>query len=137
LLHIEDSQQLELIRQVAEQHGGYSVTKHEDAVRLQMLAYQIDGQTSQAGPVEDFLKRLASAEPVCEELAQLSEHLLSKVSHIYQPLTGLEHTPLKLHAAYQQREILTAIGFLTAEKRVPFQAGVLPLQRSEEHTSEL
>jgi len=128
LLHIEDSQQLELIRQVAEQHGGYSVTKHEDAVRLQMLAYQIDGQTSQAGPVEDFLKRLASAEPVCEELAQLSEHLLSKVSHIYQPLTGLEHTPLKLHAAYQQREILTAIGFLTAEKRVPFQAGVLPLQ---------
>src|SRR5690606_39097690 len=68
LLHIEDSQQLELIRQVAEQHGGYSVTKHEDAVRLQMLAYQIDGQTSQAGPVEDFLKRLASAEPVCEEL---------------------------------------------------------------------
>lgn len=128
LLHIEDSQQLELIRQVAEQHGGYSVTKHEDAVRLQMLAYQIDGQTSQAGPVENFLKRLASAEPVCEELAQLSEHLLSKVSHIYQPLTGLEHTLLKLHAAYQQREILTAIGFLTAEKRVPFQAGVLPLQ---------
>lgn len=128
LLHIEDGQQLELIRQVAEQRGGYSITNREEALRLQMLAYQIDGQTSQTGSAQNFLHRLASSELVCDELAQLCECLLSKVSHLYQPLTGLEDTTLKLHAAYQQREILTAIEFLTAEKRVPFQAGVLPLK---------
>ena len=36
--------------------------------------------------------------------------------------------PLCLHASYGIREILTAVGWLTAEKRIPFQAGVLPLQ---------
>ncbi len=32
-----------------------------------------------------------------------------------------------LHAAYGAREVLTAVGWLTAARRAPFQAGVLPL----------
>lgn len=40
---------------------------------------------------------------------------------------GLEDTPLCLHAAYGVREVLTAVGWLTASQRAPFQAGVLPL----------
>lgn len=127
LLHIDDSQQLRLMKQLAEQKGAYNITSEEEALRLQMLAYQIDGQNSQTGSAEDFLKRLASSEPVCEELAQLSDCLLGNVNHVFQPLPGLEFTPLKLHAAYQQREILTAVGFLTAMKRAPFRAGVLLL----------
>ena len=43
------------------------------------------------------------------------------------PVPGLEDTPLCLHAAYGAREVLTAVGWLTATRRVPFQAGVLPL----------
>ena len=35
--------------------------------------------------------------------------------------------PLCLHAAYGVREILTAVGWLTAERRSPFVSGVLPL----------
>jgi hypothetical protein len=35
--------------------------------------------------------------------------------------------PLCLHASYEIREVLTAAGWLTAERRIPFQAGVLPL----------
>ena len=42
---------------------------------------------------------------------------------------GLEDTPLCLHAAYGVREILTAVGWLTATSRTPFQAGVLPLKQ--------
>jgi Domain of unknown function (DUF3427) len=42
-------------------------------------------------------------------------------------LPGLEDTPLCLHAAYGVREVLTAVGWLTAARRTPFQAGVLPL----------
>jgi Domain of unknown function (DUF3427) len=40
---------------------------------------------------------------------------------------GLEDTPLCLHGAYGVREVLTAVGWLTASRRAPFQAGVLPL----------
>ena len=43
------------------------------------------------------------------------------------PVPGLEDTPLCLHAAYGAREVLTAVGWLTAHRRSPFQAGVLPL----------
>ena len=32
-----------------------------------------------------------------------------------------------LHANYGVREVLTAVGWLTASRRTPFQAGVLPL----------
>ena len=42
-------------------------------------------------------------------------------------MPGLVDTPLCLHAAYGVREILTAVGWLTASRRVPFQAGTLPL----------
>ena len=40
----------------------------------------------------------------------------------------MEDVPLQLHGAYRIREILTAVGYLTAERRTPFQAGVLALQ---------
>ena len=42
-------------------------------------------------------------------------------------IPGLEDCPLCLHAAYGVREILTAVGWLSAERRTPFQAGVLAL----------
>jgi len=51
------------------------------------------------------------------------------------PLRGVPADwPLTLHAAYQIREILTAVGWLTPQRRAPFQAGVLALP---EHKTEL
>ncbi len=47
------------------------------------------------------------------------------------PIPGLEDTPLSLHASYGIREILTAVGWLTAERRTPFQAGVLALHERQ------
>ena len=41
--------------------------------------------------------------------------------------------PLVLHTRYGIREILTAVGWLTASRRTPFQGGVLALpQRNTE-----
>ena len=55
---------------------------------------------------------------------------LEATSHLpATPLPGLADTPLVLHASYGIREILTAVGWLTAERRSPFQAGVLALQQ--------
>lgn len=46
----------------------------------------------------------------------------------------LAHGVLKLHCTYNIREILTVVGFLTAQKRPPFQAGVRSLT---EHKTKL
>lgn len=47
--------------------------------------------------------------------------------HTFKPLPGLEHTPLRLHAAYQLREILTAVGRWTEDSGPEFREGVLRL----------
>ncbi|MBM7454893.1 superfamily II DNA or RNA helicase [Oceanisphaera litoralis] len=131
LLHLDDTAQLQLINQVAESDAHYVIVDEQQQQRLQMLAYQIDGQQSQTGSAQAFLTRLSQTPAVCNELAQLSNYLDARTQHQYLPLPGLEHTPLRLHAAYHSREILTAVGFLTAEKRTPFQAGVLPFKESK------
>jgi hypothetical protein len=95
---------------------------------LQMLAYQIDGRNDQAGGFEGFLDRLRSHPAVCEELLELAGLLQARCRLPSAPVPGLDDTPLCLHAAYGIREILTAVGWLTAERRAPFQAGVLPLR---------
>lgn len=128
LLHLDDAAQLQLINHVAESNAHYVIENEQQRQRLQMLAYQIDGQQSQTGSAQDFLTRLSQVPAVCNELAQLSNYLDARTQNQYSPLPGLENTPLRLHAAYQSREILTAVGFLNAEKRTPFQAGVLTLK---------
>lgn len=127
LLHIDDSQQLQLLQKVAEHRGRYIAKDSHETLRLQMLAYQIDGQRSQVGNASDFLARLARSEPVCRELEQLSEFLLNDVSHVHEALPGFEHTPLRLHASYELREILTAVEFYRATQRPFFNTGVLRL----------
>lgn len=87
----------------------------------------------QTGDGAAFLQRLTAHAPVIDELAQLASWLQAASSLPSTPLPGLEDTPLVLHARYGIREILTAVGWLTAERRTPFQAGVLALpQRKTE-----
>jgi hypothetical protein len=62
------------------------------------------------------------------ELGELAEVLDARTTLQVRRVPGLEDTPLCLHGSYAIREILTAVGWLTAEKRAPFQAGVLALQ---------
>jgi hypothetical protein len=61
------------------------------------------------------------------ELAEIGEVLQARSTLQQQAIPGLEDVPLCLHGAYGIREILTATGWLTANRRTPFQAGVLPL----------
>lgn len=95
--------------------------------QVQMLAYQIDGGQRQADGPEAFGQRLAAHPAIGDELAELSVLLQARSNLNPQPVPGLEDTPLCLHAAYGVREVLTAVGWLTATRRAPFQAGVLPL----------
>ena len=98
-----------------------------DAMGLQMLAYQIDGRNKAAAGPQEFLARLRLHPQACDELAELTPMLQARSTLARRPVPGLEDTPLCLHAAYGIREVLTAVGWLTAQRRAPFQAGVLPL----------
>ena len=95
--------------------------------RVQMLAYQVDGGQRQAAGPEHFAQRLAAHPAISQELAELSALLQARSNLNPQAVPGLEDTLLCLHAAYGVREVLTAVGWLTATRRAPFQAGVLPL----------
>lgn len=122
LLHLEDTCRLDLIAAVA--RGEVNL----DPVGIQMLAYQIDGQHHQLGGPADFLRRLADQPLVRQELGELASILQAQSTLVDNTLPGLEDTPLRLHAAYGIREVLTAVGWLTATRRTPFQSGVLALE---------
>lgn len=100
-----------------------------DPLRVQMLAYQVDGGQQQVGGPGEFVARLDRHDPIRAELGELAAMLEARSSLAGTLVPGLEDLPLCLHAAYGIREILTAAGWLTTERRSPFQAGVLRLEQ--------
>jgi superfamily II DNA or RNA helicase len=127
LLHLDDPERIELLLQIGEPAAEYRPRSDRERRLLQMLAYQIDARHHQAGSGEDFLQRLHTHPDACAELAQIGEVLQVRSNLLRKPIPGLEDVPLCLHAGYGIREILTATGWLRAQRRAPFQAGTLPL----------
>jgi superfamily II DNA or RNA helicase len=128
LLHVDDPLRLATLQKVGEPEVQYAPANPEEALLLQMLAYQVDGQSAQVGSGEAFADRLWASPAQRLELGELAEALEAKTTLQVRRVPGLEDTPLCLHGSYAIREILTAVGWLTAERRVPFQAGVLALR---------
>ncbi len=128
LLHCNDPEQVDLLMRIGESSVPYRVSDDRERCRLQMLAYQIDGQHHQAGSGEDFLTRLSRTPDICAELGELGAILQARNTLRFRAIPGLNDVPLCLHASYGIREILTAVGWLTAKRRTPFQSGVLSLQ---------
>lgn len=131
LLHVDDPARTDLLLKVAEPGASYVPQGERERQLLQMLAYQVDGQTRQTGSGEDFLQRLRAHPELLAELGEIGEVLQSTSSLRQRAVPGLEDVPLCLHAAYGVREILTAVGWLTAARRTPFQAGVLALHERQ------
>ena len=129
LLHIDDARRLDLMAAIGSRQGSPSTLDVNDALALQMLAYQIDGRHQQAAGPDAFMQRLDHHPAIGAELVELSLLLQSRSTLGSAAVPGLEDTPLCLHAAYGVREVLTAAGWLTAARRAPFQAGVLPLAK--------
>lgn len=120
LMHVDDPCRLDAMALAGALAG-------PPAQLAQMLAYQIDGRHDQAADAAAFLDRLAKHPDIAAELVELSELLQTRSTLGKVSVPGLEDTPLCLHAAYGVREVLTAVGWMTATRRAPFQAGVLPL----------
>ena len=127
LLHVDDPRRIDVMNTVGSRQRDAPAVNTERALEVQMLAYQIDGRHEQAAGHETFLERVARHPDIAAELVELSALLLARSTLGVHPVPGLEDTPLCLHAGYGAREILTAVGWLTASRRLPFQAGTLSL----------
>lgn len=91
------------------------------------MAYQVDGRHEQAAGPRGFIERVQRHPAIADELVELSALLQARTTLGAKPVPGPEDMPLCLHAGYGVREVLTAVGWLTATRRTPLQAGVLPL----------
>lgn len=127
LRHVDDPRRLDVLRALGESSGTDVKLFQHDALELQMLAYQIDGTHTQVGGPDAFMARVSQNPAIGSEMVELANVLQSRSTLSFKPLPGLADTPLCLHAGYHIREILTAVGWLTATKRTPFQAGRLAL----------
>lgn len=128
LLHVDDPERLNMIQRVGESPAAYRPAGGREEVLAQMLAHQIDAQPRRLGSAVDFLARLSAHADVCAELAELAQILEAKSMVQHRCIPDLDDLPLCLHARYSLREILTAVGWLRADWRGPFRAGVLALQ---------
>ena len=127
LCHVDDPRRLDALRAVGLSAGADTELLHVATPELQMLAYQIDGTHAQVGGPDAFMQRVTQNPAIALEMAELADVLQSRSDLSFKPLPGLADTPLCLHAGYHIREILTAVGWLTATRRTPFQAGRLSL----------
>lgn len=126
LLHINDPTQLSIIQRIAEAGAQYAAQSHDEAVRMQMLTYQVD-TSREPKPYATFLSELQQYPHCLAELGQLAALLEAQSTIRPVPLPGVDDVPLTLHAGYSRREILTAFGVETGEKRAFHREGVLPL----------
>ncbi len=126
VLHLDDPEQLRVMQRVAERGAAYRADSVSEALRAQMLAYQLDDRTVQS--FAQFVATMAEHPYCLAELGEVRDVLAARSRVIRRPIPGFEDIPLQLHGHYRIREILTAVGWLTASRRTPFQAGVLPLQ---------
>lgn len=130
LLHEDDPRQLATIRRVAEMGASYTPSSEMDAVRAQMLTYQID--TSRL-PVsyQNFCQRLSALPACAKELLELSDVLGAAQALDPQSIPGLSDIPLALHGSYRIREIQTAFGHMTATRRPMLREGVLAFREEK------
>jgi hypothetical protein len=127
LLHIDDPEQIALMQALGQPDLEKLAEDPRSVLRMQMLAYQVDGTASRVGSGSEFVRRLQQNPHSLKELTELAEILeLTALSH-GRPIRGLEDVPLCLHAHYRINEILAAVGYLTAERRPRFGEGVLRL----------
>lgn len=125
LIHMDDLEQLERIRKVAEHGADYQVTESE-LQRLKPFTYQLAGNALNGGH-EDILRLVAERPVFCAELKDFVELLEARCTHVYKSLPSMEWSGLKLHAAYAKAEILSAIGYYRTPGRGNHLEGVLSL----------
>jgi hypothetical protein len=132
LLHADDPEYLQLWQRVAEPACDYQALSEQDQRRTQMLAYQIYPDYQDLFDGSEFIQRLHTHSQMAEELKDVAVWLDEASDLDPRPLPETsDHWPLRLHAAYDLREILTAVGHATPFKRPMFREGLLLLKEEK------
>lgn len=129
LLHIDDIDQIHFIQAIANGNN-LVLSKPHAHTRLLMFCYQIGGGHG-ALNTTSVLDVLAESSEIRQELSELTDYLEARSVKRFGSVPGLSHTPLKLHSAYQIREILSGIEYYTEQSAPPLQAGVLRLNKQK------
>ena len=122
LLHVDDPHRVQLFRRVAETDIAYDALTETERRRLRMLAYQMNHNQGEGG--RGLLRSLGTAPAIRHELGELAAMLDQRHDRVAQPIPGFEHVPLCLHASYERREILAALGRWTDNQRPLSNTGV-------------
>lgn len=125
LQHIDDPMQISLLRRVAESGARFVPSTPSDVLRAQMLTYQVEHTGLHA--YSAFVSKLANQPVARAELYELADVLESRSRVTSHPIAGFEDLPLLLHAHYERRELLAALGVHIASIRPASREGVLRL----------
>ena len=134
IIHIDDRQFIAFLKELVNTIDLFQPKNEIERLQLLMFAYQVDIVPKEVVTVEKILNLLRENREIVKELGELCDFLDARTQHTYQPLPEMDHTPLKLHASYEQREILAAISYMNSVKRPSFREGVL---RDKERKIEL
>ncbi|TQN42115.1 superfamily II DNA or RNA helicase [Blastococcus colisei] len=111
MLHIDDLERLQFIREIITAAGTTDVTRDARSRRLAaMLHFSLFGQQEQFSSIEASLDRLLRHPSRAEELTQLTDVLVDRLHRVTPKLTAASARPLHLHARYTQVEALAAFG---------------------------
>src|SRR5207237_9706827 len=86
LLHCDDPEQAELLLRLGESNLPYKPSNERERRRLQMLAYQVDGQHHQTGSGERFLNRLSQSPEIRAELGDLGAVFQARSNLRFRPV---------------------------------------------------
>ncbi|MDN7129662.1 DUF3427 domain-containing protein [Pseudidiomarina sp. 1APR75-15] len=120
VLHIDDPDYLAVMRAIGNGTLGNDALSRK---RVLMLAYQICGGSG-VQTVDGFLDDLSRTPELMTELVELADALDAKTNEQFHALPDLESSGLKLHGAYQNREIMTAVGYHTESHFAAVREGV-------------
>ncbi|MDN7125938.1 DUF3427 domain-containing protein [Pseudidiomarina sp. 1APR75-33.1] len=120
VLHIDDPDYLAVMRAIGNGTLGNDALSRK---RVLMLAYQICGGSG-VQTVDGFLDDLSRTPELMTELVELADALDAKTNEQFHALPDLESSGLKLHSAYQNREIMTAVGYHTESHFAAVREGV-------------
>ena len=122
VVHADDPERLALFRRVAETDIEYETLTEAERRSLRMLGYQMDHTQDDGG--RGLLRRLGAAPAIRRELGDLAALLDERHDRAAQPIPGFKEVPLCLHASYERREILAALGRWTDDDRPLSNTGV-------------
>lgn len=127
LLHVDETSRLDAWTQALAEAAPSTAM---DATRLTMLGFQLQHRGTVQQP-EQTVAALSASEETRGEFLQLVEVLRDRVGHATEVYPESEW-PLALHRRYTRRELLVAVGYLSAgDKGSTPQGGILQLKESK------